>query len=156
MHNLAVYMPYIQRESLQDMLWWNKTRKDVINDVDCVTNFRNFLWLLQHNDNAKRCQIAAYTNNKNVCIGIFASHIDIDTISFKIYNIILKCNIFKVTVEPKTWNAAEKVHLGFKSDLLFIWIILFKEDTFNFNNFKYYYVTWTWKYNKVKLTLKVW
>ena len=93
MHNLAVYMPYIQRESLQDMSWWNKTRKDVIKDVDCVTNFWNFLRLLQHNDNAKRCQIAAYTNNKNVWIGIFASHIDIDTISFKTYNIILKCNI---------------------------------------------------------------
>ena len=80
MHNLAVYMPYIQRESLQDMSWWNKTRKDVIKDVDCVTNFRNFLWLLQHNDNAKRCQITAYTNNKNVWIGIFAPHIDTDTI----------------------------------------------------------------------------
>ena len=64
MHNLAVYMPYIQREYLQDMAWWNKTRKDVIKDVDCVTNFRNFLWLLQYNDNAKRCQIAAYTKNK--------------------------------------------------------------------------------------------
>ena len=102
MHNLAVYMPYIQRESLEDMSWWNKTRQDVIKDVDCVTNFWNFLWLLQHNDNAKRCQIAAYTNNKNVWIGIFASHIDIDTISFKIYNIILKCNICKVTVEPKS------------------------------------------------------
>ena len=112
MHNLAVYMPYIQRESLQDMSWWNKTRKDVIKDVDCVTNFRNFLWLLQHNDNAKQCQIAAYTINKNVWIGILAPYIDIDTISFKIYDIILKCNIFKVTVEPKTWCAAEKVHLG--------------------------------------------
>ena len=36
MHNLAVYMPYIQRESLQDMSWWNKTRTDVIKDVDIV------------------------------------------------------------------------------------------------------------------------
>ena len=36
MHNLAVYMPYIQRESLQDMSWWSKTRKDVIKDVDSM------------------------------------------------------------------------------------------------------------------------
>ena len=47
---------------------------------------------------------------------------------------------------------SEKVELGFESesnsDLLFFWIILFfKEDSFNSNNFKYYYVIQTWKYN---------
>ena len=59
---------------------------------------------------------------------MFASQIETDTkmyLTMRHY-IILEFNIFKVTVETKTWCATEK----FESDLLFFWIILFfKEDT---------------------------
>ena len=116
-------MLYIQRESLKDIKWWNKTGKDVIKDVDCVTNFPYFLWLLQYNDNAERCQKAAYAKNKNVWMSIFASHVETDTILpvFKIYYIIMEFNIFKVTVEPKRWCAlcSLKVKLGFELWLFF-------------------------------------
>ena len=56
---------------------------------------------------------------------MFASQIETDTILFKRYYIILEFNIFsKLTVETKTWCAAEK----FESDLLFFWIIWFFEE----------------------------
>ena len=58
-------------------------------------------------------------------MSIFASHIETDTIVFKIYYIILEYILFKVTVAHKAWYAAEKVELEFESDLLFFWIILF-------------------------------
>ena len=64
----------------------------MIKDVDCVTVFPHFLCLLQYDDHAKRCQIAAYTNNENVQMSIFASHIETNTILFKIYYIILELN----------------------------------------------------------------
>ena len=64
-------------------------------------------------------------------MSIFGSNIETYWPIFEIYGIILEFNIFKVTVVLKTWFAAEKVELGFESDLLFFCIILFIKEDYN-------------------------